>query len=53
MDSHDDASDHTPENMKFMRNRGHGTGTLSLRASNKLDGKLSGWASFTGLSAVT
>jgi len=30
----DDASDHTPEDMKFTRNCGHGTGTLSLRAGN-------------------
>ena len=37
----------TPENMKFMRNRGHGTGTLSLLAGNKLDRKSPGWASFT------
>jgi hypothetical protein len=33
--------------MKFMRNHGHGTGTLSLLTGNKLDGKSPGWASFT------
>jgi subtilisin family serine protease len=32
----DDATDHTPPDKEFMRNRGHGTGTLSLLAGNKL-----------------
>ncbi len=39
----DDASDHTPAGTEFMRNRGHGTGTLSLLAGNKLDGNSPGW----------
>jgi len=43
----DDASDHTPPGMEFARNRGHGTGTLSLLAGNKLDGGTPGWTGFT------
>ncbi len=42
----DDASDHTPAGMEFMRSRGHGTGTLSLLAGNKLDGTSPGWSGF-------
>src|SRR5579864_8863232 len=42
----DNAADHTPPGMEFMRNRGHGTGTLSLLAGNKLDGTSPGWAGF-------
>ncbi len=42
----DDATDHTPEGMAFARNRGHGTGTLSLLAGNKLDGNVPGWPDF-------
>ena len=32
----DDATDRTPPGMEFMRNRGHGSGTLSLLAGNKI-----------------
>jgi subtilisin family serine protease len=42
----DDASDHTPDGMEFMRNRGHGTGTLSLLAGNRLDGHSPAWPGF-------
>lgn len=42
----DDASDQTPAGMAFMRNRGHGTGTMSLLAGNKLDGTTPGWGGF-------
>ncbi len=42
-----DASDHTPEGKAFARNRGHGTGTLSLLAGNRLDGSAPGWPNFT------
>lgn len=42
----DDASDHTPDGLKFMRNRGHGTGTLSFLAGNKLDGHSPAWPGF-------
>ena len=41
-----DASDRTPPGMEFVRNRGHGTGTLSLLAGNKLDGSSPGWSGF-------
>jgi Subtilase family len=41
-----DATDHVPENKKFLRNRGHGTGTLSLLAGNKLDGASPAWGGF-------
>ena len=47
-----DASDHTPPDMKFARSRGHGTGTLSLLAGNKLDGSTPGWAGFSGFVGV-
>ena len=42
----DDAVDHTPEGFQFARNRGHGTGTLSLLAGNRLDGSAPGWPNF-------
>jgi hypothetical protein len=42
-----DASDHPPGGMKFS-NHGHGTGTLSLLAGNKIDGKSPGATFFTG-----
>jgi Subtilase family len=42
----DDASDHTPPGFEFARNRGHGTGTLSLLAGNRLDGHSPGWTDF-------
>jgi Subtilase family len=42
----DDATDHTPEGMQFASNRGHGTGTLSLLAGNRLDGTAPGWPNF-------
>jgi hypothetical protein len=42
----DDATDHTPRGFEFARNRGHGTGTLSLLAGNKLDGNAPGWPTF-------
>ncbi len=42
----DDATDHAPEGMEFANNRGHGTGTLSLLAGNKLDGTAPGWPNF-------
>jgi len=45
--ANDDASDHTPQGMEFARNRGHGTGTLSLLAGNRLDGSSPGWPNFT------
>jgi hypothetical protein len=43
----DDASDQTPQGMTFLQNRGHGTGTLSLLAGNKLDGTSPQWNGFT------
>jgi subtilisin family serine protease len=42
-----DAKDRTPPGMTFMRNRGHGTGTLSLLAGNRLEGTTLGWPGFT------
>jgi len=42
----DDATDHAPEGMEFASNRGHGTGTLSLLAGNRLDGNAPGWPNF-------
>ena len=42
----DDATDHAPEGLEFANNRGHGTGTLSLLAGNKLDGNAPGWPNF-------
>jgi hypothetical protein len=48
----DDASDHTPPGMEFARNRGHGTGTLSLLAGNKLDGSSPGWTNFVDFVGV-
>jgi hypothetical protein len=42
----DDATDHAPDGMQFASNRGHGTGTLSLLAGNKLDGNTPGWPNF-------
>lgn len=42
------AADQTPPGMTFMRNRGHGTGTLSLLAGNKLDGTSAHWPGFVG-----
>jgi hypothetical protein len=47
-----DASDHTPPGMEFARNRGHGTGTLSLLAGNKLDGSTPGWTGFADFVGV-
>ena len=41
-----DASDQTPPGMEFARNRGHGSGTLSLLAGNRLDGSSSNWPGF-------
>jgi subtilisin family serine protease len=40
-----DATDRTPSGMEFMRNRGHGSGTLSLLAGNKLPPS-PGWPDF-------
>lgn len=42
----DDASDQTPPGMEFIRNRGHGSGTLSLLAGNKLDGTSPDWPGY-------
>ena len=42
-----DASDQTPPGMKLIRTRGHGTGTLSLLAGNKLNGTSPNWPGFT------
>ncbi len=42
----DDASDQTPPGMEFVRNRGHGSGTLSLLAGNRLDGTSPDWPGF-------
>ena len=42
-----DATDRTPPGESLFRNRGHGTGTLSLLAGNKLDGSSPGWPGFT------
>ena len=44
--SGNDAADHVPADHSLMRNRGHGTGTLSLLAGNKLDGTSPGWPGF-------
>jgi hypothetical protein len=41
-----DAADHVPPGGGLMRNRGHGTGTLSLLAGGKLDGTSPGWAGY-------
>jgi hypothetical protein len=41
-----DASDQTPPGQSLFRNRGHGTGTLSLLAGNKLDGTSPSWPGF-------
>lgn len=41
-----DASDQVPPGMQLMRNRGHGTGTLSLLAGNKLDGTSPNWPGY-------
>jgi hypothetical protein len=41
-----DATEHVPPGKEYMRNRGHGTGTLSLLAGNKLDGTSPGWSGF-------
>ena len=41
-----DAIDRTPPEKSLFRNRGHGTGTLSLLAGNKLDGQTPGWSGF-------
>jgi hypothetical protein len=43
----DDATDRTPQGMNFFRNRGHGTGTLSLLAGNRLDGTSPEWNGFS------
>ena len=40
------AADQVPPGMTSIRNRGHGTGTLSLLAGNKLDGKVIGFPGF-------
>ncbi|GEP61172.1 S8 family serine peptidase [Reyranella soli] len=45
-DPPNDASDRTPTDMKLLRNRGHGTGTLSLLAGNKLNGTSPSWPGF-------
>ncbi|MDX8512764.1 S8 family serine peptidase [Mesorhizobium captivum] len=42
----DNATDHAPAGM-LTSNRGHGTGTLSLLAGNKLDGTSPHWPGFT------
>ena len=42
----DDASDQTPDEMKLVNTRGHGSGTLSLLAGNRLDGTSPGWPGF-------
>ena len=44
--SGNDAADHVPADHSLMRNRGHGTGTLSLLAGNKLDGTSPGWPGY-------
>ncbi|TAT71057.1 S8 family serine peptidase [Rhizobium ruizarguesonis] len=44
--SPDNAGDHIPENAA-LNNHGHGTGTLSLLAGNKLNGNSPGWKSFS------
>jgi hypothetical protein len=44
--SPDDASDKTPPGSNLVRNRGHGSGTLSLLAGNKLDGMSPSWPGF-------
>ncbi|ACB96425.1 S8/S53 family peptidase [Beijerinckia indica] len=41
-----DASDHTPDGLGAVRNRGHGTATLALLAGNRLDGTLPDWSGF-------
>lgn len=41
-----DAADHIPENAP-LTNHGHGTGTLSLLAGNKLNGNSPGWKTFS------
>src|SRR5882757_3972113 len=41
-----DASDRTPPEKSFMRNRGHGTATLCLLAGRQLDGQFAGWDGF-------
>jgi Subtilase family len=41
-----DAVDQVPPGMELIRNRGHGTGTLSLLAGNRLDGTTSGFPGF-------
>jgi Subtilase family len=45
-DSPNDATDRTPPGNALFRNRGHGTGTLSLLAGNELDGQSPGWPGF-------
>lgn len=42
----DDASDHAPDDALFA-NHGHGTGTLSLLAGNRLDGSSPGWGNYS------
>ena len=42
-----DASDQTPDGMKAVRTRGHGTATIALLAGNALDGSSPSWKDFT------
>ena len=42
----DDASDHVPQGGIVPKSRGHGTGTLSLLAGNRLDGTSPNWPGF-------
>jgi hypothetical protein len=42
----DSAVDRTPSGSSFFRNRGHGTGTLSLLAGNVLDGQTPDWPGY-------
>jgi hypothetical protein len=47
--SRDDASDQTPEDKSFFRNRGHGAGTLGLLAGAALEGDVPAqWSKFKG-----
>jgi hypothetical protein len=46
-ESPDDATDQVPEGKSLLRNRGHGTGTLSLLGGNRLDGATPGFPGYT------
>ena len=46
-DAPENAEDQVPIGQVLPSNRGHGTGTLSLLAGNKLDGSSPGWETFT------